>query len=670
MKKIIAILLVSVMLFGLCACGQDPETTGPSLSPTEQGTAGTTLAPTVPTDPPATEPPATEPPATEPPATEPPATEPPATEPPATEPPATEPPATEPPATEPPATEPPTTEPPATEPPATEPPATECSHDYQITCGVEATCAEFGKLTYQCSKCGHSYQMDLPKTYHTFADATCTEPKTCTVCGATEGAANGHKWTDATCTQPKTCTVCAATEGAANGHKWTDATCQAPKTCSICGATEGTAAAHNYQNNACIYCGAPDPNAPSETVVIHSANAKSYVTGQCYLYTSSSGSQKQELVMDGALENAIAFTLIRYDDGTVSFQTLGGQYLFCDGKDVTYADKDSENTRFVLEAAGAETYIRCATANYYGKPQYLEVYGGYLTCYSMGSNAQYYSFTLQDGANAQGSVKPAEPVDPVDPVDPVVPSETGVDTPVAGKAYKLALIHGGKGNTKLFFKGQAKENYPWYMLSTANETDAVDVFVEEVSGGLRLYFLAGNTKTYLDMHKDGTHYSLRLTTQPTAVYTWNAEHKTLVAMVEDKECFIGTYGTYDTFSCCKLESIATSYAVHLYEKGAQAEIPATLAEQIAEASQLANKAYLGYTSTITGTIMDDPKASSYTEGAYRFTVSDGTNTLLCYYVSVTGGTPSKGDTITVTGNLTAYNGTAQFDDSATAVLAG
>ena len=48
-----------------------------------------------------------------------------------------------------------------------------------------------------------------------------------------------HNWTDATCTTPKTCSVCGAIEGEALGHSWVDATYEAPKTCSVCGATEG-----------------------------------------------------------------------------------------------------------------------------------------------------------------------------------------------------------------------------------------------------------------------------------------------------------------------------------------------------------------------------------------------------------------------------------------------
>ena len=52
---------------------------------------------------------------------------------------------------------------------------------------------------------------------------------------------NGHTWADATCAAPKTCSVCGETEGDALGHAWIDATYEAPKTCETCGATEGEA---------------------------------------------------------------------------------------------------------------------------------------------------------------------------------------------------------------------------------------------------------------------------------------------------------------------------------------------------------------------------------------------------------------------------------------------
>ena len=76
---------------------------------------------------------------------------------------------------------------------------------------------------------------------HEWIEATCTEPKTCSVCGETEGAPLGHTWSEATCTEPKTCALCGITSGRANGHDWESATASRPKKCRVCGLTEGEA---------------------------------------------------------------------------------------------------------------------------------------------------------------------------------------------------------------------------------------------------------------------------------------------------------------------------------------------------------------------------------------------------------------------------------------------
>ena len=55
----------------------------------------------------------------------------------------------------------------------------------------------------------------------------------------TLGEEHVHEWVEATCTAPKTCKRCGATEGEALGHDWKEATTEAPKTCTRCGATEG-----------------------------------------------------------------------------------------------------------------------------------------------------------------------------------------------------------------------------------------------------------------------------------------------------------------------------------------------------------------------------------------------------------------------------------------------
>ena len=38
------------------------------------------------------------------------------------------------------------------------------------------------------------------------------------------GCGHEHEWTKATCTEPKTCTKCGETEGEALGHRWKEAT--------------------------------------------------------------------------------------------------------------------------------------------------------------------------------------------------------------------------------------------------------------------------------------------------------------------------------------------------------------------------------------------------------------------------------------------------------------
>lgn len=84
--------------------------------------------------------------------------------------------------------------------------------------------------------CGHEHQ---------WTDATCTEPKTCSECGKTEGEPLGHDWADATCTEPKTCKVCGATEGEPLGHDFEDATCTEAKKCKRCGGVQGEPLGHN-----------------------------------------------------------------------------------------------------------------------------------------------------------------------------------------------------------------------------------------------------------------------------------------------------------------------------------------------------------------------------------------------------------------------------------------
>lgn len=136
-----------------------------------------------------------------------------------------------------------------------------CEHEwYAATCSAPKTCHLCGVTegealphTWQeatciapktCSVCQVTEGQPLP---HTWQEATCTRAKTCSVCQTVEGEPLPHTWQEATCTAPKTCSVCLVTEGEPAAHTWKNATCTTPKTCSVCKATEGKVAAHKWQ---------------------------------------------------------------------------------------------------------------------------------------------------------------------------------------------------------------------------------------------------------------------------------------------------------------------------------------------------------------------------------------------------------------------------------------
>ena len=104
----------------------------------------------------------------------------------------------------------------------------------KIFCMMVVLCGVFG---FSACSCEHENA----------GEATCVQDGKCPDCGeVTEKATNEHKWKSQTCTEAKTCTECGVTEGLPKGHEWKAATCVMPKTCSICGQTEGDANGQSF----------------------------------------------------------------------------------------------------------------------------------------------------------------------------------------------------------------------------------------------------------------------------------------------------------------------------------------------------------------------------------------------------------------------------------------
>lgn len=223
-----------------------------------------------------------------------------------------------------------------------------CKHTWE-----EATC--FAPKT--CSKCGET---EGQAEAHVWTDATCLAPKTCSKCGNTMGEANAHNWVEATCLDPMTCADCGTTEGEAIGHTWADATCLNPMTCTVCAATEGEANPHdvafadlneNVLTVTCKVCG----ETVTETLEDPAAYALELLAGQwtaVSIITYEDDTMKESDLRDDEMNVAIT------KNGTASMlpdNTDLGTY--------TYQGADEETLDFELDVESESTYLMLSKEN-------------------------------------------------------------------------------------------------------------------------------------------------------------------------------------------------------------------------------------------------------------------------------------------------------------------
>jgi len=251
-----------------------------------------------------------------------------------------------------------------------------------------------------------------------------------------------------------------------------------------------------------------------------------------------------------------------------------------------------------------------------------------------------------------------------EPEEPVVPDVPTVATPVPGTAYKFGMAQGNLDNQVYYLTG-AMSGY--YMATTTDANAAVDVYVEETEGGYRFYALVDGSKQYINMVVSGTYVNGAFQAAPSTVYSYNAEKGTLIADINGAAYWFGTRNdkTYTTMGPCKVEY--DGFYGKFYLIGGEEE--KTLEEQLAEAAELANGEYLDYVTTVEGVVSEIKYAYSEQYGNISFYVDvDGTK-VYCYRVTGEGmDTLAVGDTVKVEGYLTAYNGTAQFDKTATVTI--
>ena len=228
---------------------------------------------------------------------------------------------------------------------------------------------------------------------------------------------------------------------------------------------------------------------------------------------------------------------------------------------------------------------------------------------------------------------------------PGTPASSGgpafVEVPEVGATYKFALTQAELGQT-LYFTGAMSGNY---LATSVDPTQAVDVTIEEVDGGVRFFFMDGETKMYIDIHEYAEGKAgVRLTEEPSATFVWNEECKVYTAEVAGAPRYLGTYSTYNTMSASDIKYIAGEnlgkIGISQFPAGfctVSYQIAAVEGQPAAGTSALffMNQAELGKTLFFTGAMdgnylatSDDPsKAVEVTveevEGGFRFFFMDG-----------------------------------------------
>lgn len=73
-------------------------------------------------------------------------------------------------------------------------------HDYSVIESKDASCTDSGYKHFKCN-CGDEYTDNIAALGHSYSEASCTEAKKCSRCGATDGKALGHTTDSTVCSR-------------------------------------------------------------------------------------------------------------------------------------------------------------------------------------------------------------------------------------------------------------------------------------------------------------------------------------------------------------------------------------------------------------------------------------------------------------------------------------
>ena len=260
-------------------------------------------------------------------------------------------------------------------------------------------------------------------------------------------------------------------------------------------------------------------------------------------------------------------------------------------------------------------------------------------------------------------------------VDNVTPFGV-IANPEVGVAYKFGMVQKNCNNAIYYLAG-GMDGY--YMASTDNKVEALDVYLEETTGGYYLYTMINGAKTYINMvtSADGAHVNGAYEATASTVYTYDATNKTIISQAtKDGEPADFWFGTRNDKSYTTIGPCAVSYAgfyCQFYGEGG--EVADNGGNNGGDVGTPENGVYTipqvlaaaeGTSVIVKGTVNSIYQDWSETYNNISVYIVDSNDNRLLVFGLTTR--VAIGDQITVTGTVGVYNGVNQIAKGGTATI--
>ena len=150
---------------------------------------------------------------------------------------------------------------------------------------------------------------------------------------------------------------------------------------------------------------------------------------------------------------------------------------------------------------------------------------------------------------------------------------TIVDNPVVGTAYKFGFVSTDAQNAGTYYAVGGMDGY--YMKTTTSSVAAIDVYLENATGGYYLYTMIDGKKQYMTLETSANkeHVNAVYKNTPGAVFKYDADKKTLVTTLSKKDKTTGeiveavyAFGTYSYYiTIGSTDTSKTGYECHFYK---------------------------------------------------------------------------------------------------------